>query len=912
MNSYFSRYLLALFLTLPALTTSAQPQNRYRAAGHIYLDTSNGYRWQMKKAADVALSGSELSLPGGGQASDWLTAIVPGTVLNSLIYNKVYPEPYYGMNNKIDRGLIPDLNRVGSDFYTYWWRTEFDVPADFAGKTIWLDVEGINYRADIFLNGVRLGSLCGMFQPKVIDITHIAHVGQKNVLALLVRPIDFPGSPSGNKDYGASGENHNGGDGVIGKNVTMLMSAGWDFTFYDGIRDRNTGIWKSIGLFATDGVRLSYPFVKSELTDNYTRASETVSVEVTNPSTETQTFTIEGTIEGTDVIFSKDITLNGATTKEATFSPEDFPQLIIEHPRLWWPIHKGEQHLYTLHLEAKVNGTVGDSLTTRFGIREIRSDQLTPDKSRQFYVNGRKFFVRGTNWIPEGMLRCSDERTYAELRYTRQTGINFIRLWGGGIAESDYFYQLCDEMGFIVWQEFWLTADTNGKNGQPQVTDNDLYLQNVAATVKRLRNHACIGYWVAANEGTDIPGTRELINQLDGTRGYQRQSEVDGIHDGSPYKQVNPMRHYTNDASERGSRIDGFNPEYGAPAMPLVESLREFMPEELLWPVGTGAWKEAWDYHDGNGFHLMSSLYRELTDAYGPSQTLEEFAFKGQLVAAMNGKTIWEPWNEQKLDYGDRYASGLLFWYHNCPVDQVCARFWDHSLEPTAMLYHTANALEPLHPQFDYKTNTVSVVNDRYTAYDGLTLTAEVYDLQSRKLWSKSQQVSVPADGVANDVFAIDFAQGELSSPLTQVHFIKLRLTDATGRLVGDNFYWRSLDRDNGERYHASGPCAAGFKSLADMPQAKVATKVKQGKNKTIEVEVKNTGKTIAFFLQLQLKDEQGSSVKPCFMTDNFFSLLPGEKKTVVIDPSAAKAKARTLLLRGWNIPTRTMKHKSK
>ena len=922
------RLLLYLFFSIAAFTAAGSVPDGKDTSKRICLDTSRGYRWQMKKAADVDISGRALSMPSTPRVepeadSGWLTAIVPGTVLNSLIYNKAYPEPYYGMNNKIDRGLIPDLNRAGIDFYTYWFRTEFDVPSDFAGKTLWLDVEGINYRADIFLNGESVGSLCGMFQPKVVDITRVARIGQKNVLALRVQPIDYPGSPSGNKDYGATGENHNGGDGSIGKNVTMLMSAGWDFTFYDGIRDRNTGIWRSISIFATGGVRLSYPFVRSDLTDNYTRASETVSVEVTNPATEAQTFTIEGCISETTlnsnsqspITFAKRITIQGNATQEVVFSPEDFPQLVIQQPRLWWPIHKGEQHLYTLHLTAKREGiassgptafpAIADSLTTRFGIREIRSDQHTPDGSRQFYVNGHKFFVRGTNWIPEGMLRCSDERTYAELRYTQQTGINFIRLWGGGIAESDYFYQLCDEMGFVVWQEFWLTADTNGKDGQPQVTDTDLYLQNVAATVKRLRGHASVGYWVAANEGTDIPGTRELINQLDGTRGYQRQSESDGVHDGSPYKQVNPMRHYTNDASERGSRIDGFNPEYGAPAMPLAESLREFMPEELLWPAGTEKWKEAWDYHDGNGFHLMSSLYRELTDTYGPSASFEEFAWKGQLVAAMNGKTIWEPWNEQKHDYGDRYASGLLFWYHNCPVDQVCARFYDHSLEPTAMLYHTANALQPLHPQFDYRTNTVSVVNDYYTAADGLTLTAEVFDLQSRKLWSKTQQVSVPADGVANDIFAIDFPSG-----ITQVHFLKLRLTDNAGRLVGDNFYWRSLDTDNGERYHASGPCASGFQSLADMPKATVITKVKRAKGKAMEVEIKNTGQNIAFFVQLQLRDRLDRSVKPCFMTDNFFSLLPGEKKTVAIDTSLAPTNATTIVLRGWNVDKKQLKMK--
>ena len=910
------KHIFIFLLSALVLTSRAMPHNEYRPKNRIYLDTRNGQVWQIKKASDVGLSGTELSRPA--LATDgWMTAIVPGTVLNSLVHNGVYPEPYYGLNNKIDSGIIPDLNKVGRDFYTYWWRTEFDVPADYAGRTVWLDVEGINYHADIYVNGVSMGTLKGMFQPRAMNITAIARPGQKNVLAIRVQPIDHPGSPSGNKDYGASGENHNGGDGAIGKDVTMLMSAGWDFTFYDGIRDRNTGIWKSVCLYATDGVKLRYPFVKSQLTDNYTKANETVSVEVTNPFVADKTVTVEGTITGTNakgdalppVTFKKTVSVAGGKSQEVVFRHSDFPQLVINEPRLWWPVYKGEQYMYDISFKVVADGHVNDTLATRFGIREITSNQDTPDKSRQFYVNGRKMFVRGTNWIPEGMLRCSDERTYAELRYTRQTGINFIRLWGGGIAESDYFYQLCDEMGFVVWQEFWLTADTNGKDGQPQVEDTDLYMQNVAATVKRLRNHPSVGYWVAANEGTDIEGTRELINMLDGTRGYQRQSETDGIHDGSPYKQVNPMRHYTNDASERGSRIDGFNPEYGAPAMPLAESLREFLPDKQLWPLGTADWTEAWDYHDGNGFHKMSSLYKDLVNAYGTSSSLDEFAKKGQLVAAMNGKTVWETWNEQKLSYGDRYASGLLFWYHNCPVDQVCARFWDHSLEPTAMLYHTANALQPLHPQFDYKTNTVSVVNDYYKAYDDLTLTAEVFDLRSNKLWSKSATVSVAADGVANDVFTIAFPAG-----LTQVHFIKLRLTDADGRLVGDNFYWRSLDADNGQRYEASGPCASGFETLAQMPRTTVqwaVTDTKRDDGRVLTVSLKNPTDKIAFFLQLQVLDKQGHPVKPCFYTDNFFTLMSGEQRTIDIEVPAYLCKSDVKIsLKGWNVDAKQKKIK--
>lgn len=204
---------------------------------------------------------------------------------------------------------------------------------------------------------------------------------------------------------------------------------------------------------------------------------------MTNPTQRGIKCTVKGEIIGENITFSKDLNLFRGETKEICFTPEEFPQLTIKNPRLWWPIFKGNPELYELKLTVSIDGKVSDETKTRFGIREITSDQNTPDKSRQFYVNGKKLFIRGTNWIPEGMLRTSDERTYAELRYTKQSGINLIRMWAGGIAESDYFFQLCDEMGLLVWQEFWMTGDTK----HPQ--DKDLYLSNVEATVKRLRNH---------------------------------------------------------------------------------------------------------------------------------------------------------------------------------------------------------------------------------------------------------------------------------------------------------------------------------------------------------------------------------------------------------------------------------------
>lgn len=225
----------------------AQTPNYYRNPDKIYLDSKEGHNgsftWQMHKADETKDPAEKISQPGY-QTRKWMPAIVPGTVLNSLVHNKVYPEPYYGMNNKLDRNIIPDLAKTGREFYTYWFRTEFDVPENYKDKIVWLQVDGINYRAEIWVNGYLLGNMSGMFKPEYINITDFARIGQKNALAIKVYPVDMPGTIKP-KQWGATGEFHNGGDGNIGLNTTMLMSVGWDFTFNDGIRDRNTGIWKT-------------------------------------------------------------------------------------------------------------------------------------------------------------------------------------------------------------------------------------------------------------------------------------------------------------------------------------------------------------------------------------------------------------------------------------------------------------------------------------------------------------------------------------------------------------------------------------------------------------------------------------------------------------------------------------------
>ncbi|MCW3093834.1 MAG: glycoside hydrolase family 2, partial [Ferruginibacter sp.] len=489
----------------------------------------------------------------------------------------------------------------------------------------------------------------------------------------------------------------------------------------------------------------------------------------------------------------------------------------------------------------------------------------------RFYVNGYPIFIRGTNWVPEAMLRNTETRTLAELRYTRQAGINFIRIWGGGIAESDYFYDLCDSLGILVWSEFWITGDTRFP------TDTALYFKNMTATVKRLRNHASQAYYVSANESTEIAGAGKLIKSLDPNTGYQVQSECCGVHDGSPYKYENPMQYFENTASPRGSRVDGFNPEYGTPCLPTVEALREMMPAKDLWPINDSVWK----YLDGGGFHQMTTKYKQAVNEFGLSSSIEEFAKKAQFVGALNFRAIWEVWNYNKFNFGDRFASGFLFWYHNSPVRQTSARLYDWSLEPTAALYYSQNGLQPLHPQFDYLKNTISVYNDYRKEFKNYTVDATVYDINSKVIVSLSAKINIPADALVKDALKIEFPLS-----ISAVHFIKLVLKDDKGRFVSDAFYWRSTNVYKGA-WTMTGPAVAGFQEINTLPPASlkvVAACKKTFGNNHVAVAVTNASSAISFFTQLKLKKENGEMIKPAFYSDNFFCLLPGESKRINIE----------------------------
>ncbi len=887
--------LLALAVPKPARADDTNGEFAQRETVTLSSQASDAAasRWQMVQAEKANADGAQISRAGFG-ARDWQKARVPGTVLTNLVADGVYPDPYFGLNNAHETSVIPDLSVVGTPFYTYWFRREFVVPNTFRGRRVWMQFDGINYRAQIWLNGVKLGDMAGMFNRGLFDVTDAVKIGGPNALAVLVAPIDVPNGFRAKSDKPrAAGENRNGGDGTIGKYTTMLMTAGWDFTFPDGIRDRNTGIWRDIKLFSTGAVALRNPFVKSDLPLPATSsARETIQVELTNASDRAQTGVLTARVDAAKILARKTLTLAAGETRVVTLSSDEFAQLNVRNPRLWWPFNKGEQYLYQLDLDFQIGGQISDQMRTRFGIREITSDRNTPDKSRIFYVNGKRIFIQGSNWIPEAMLRTSPLRTEAELRYTRQSGVNFLRLWAGGIPESDQFFDLCDQLGIMVWTEFWEAGDTDIP------LDKDLYRANVADTIKRLRNHASLAYYVTANERGDnnsVP-IKDLVDSLDGTRGWQVGSETDGIHDGSPYVSVNPMWYYEDTASDRGSRINGFCPEYGAPILPTIDSLRAMMPPEALWPID----KTTWDYMDGGGFHRMTTAYKDAVAQYGASTNIEDYAWKSQMFGGLAYRAIWENWNANRFDYGDRFSTGVLFWYHNSPNPQVCGRMWDWSLEPTAALYFSQNAHQPLHAQFDFLKNEVGVNNELVRAFPGAKITARVLNLDMREVFRRTVALDVAADRFMPKVMAIDFP-----ADVSPVHFIRLDIADRDGKPLAQTFYWRS-NHDYVRGRTLTGPQYEGFESLNALPTVNLQTSARKfdrdGRH-FYSVNLSNPSKNLAFMVWLRLQDANGKPVRPAFYDDNFVSLLPGETRAISIEYSADIP--TKLVVDGWNIAPR-------
>ena len=311
--------------------------------------------WKARRAKDVLADGTEITSPGF-RPEGWTDAVVPGTILTTLLHNRQIPDPFFGMNNN----LIPDVYETGRDYYTYWFYKEFDLPAVSEDQNVWLTFRGINYFAEIFLNGkrVNVNTHEGMYLREKYNITSFINRGKTNKLAVWVAPPNPVGNPNGGQ----------GGDGTIGKSVTMQFTAGWDWIC--PVRDRNTGIWDQVAVEITGAVDLRNPYIAMRVPEirqpgePQKPAFIKPSVEIVNPSPSAVKGVLSVSVDGRSE--SLPVTLNPYENKTVSL-----PEFKIEDPRLWWPNGMGEQPLYKVIFEfSSKDGINYDAEEVNAGLRE--------------------------------------------------------------------------------------------------------------------------------------------------------------------------------------------------------------------------------------------------------------------------------------------------------------------------------------------------------------------------------------------------------------------------------------------------------------------------------------------------------------------------------------------------------------
>ena len=819
--------------------------------------------WFLKDAAKATESSKEISSLGF-QPDGWYAATVPGTVLTSLVNDGVYPEPLYGQNNRPDN--IPDsLCRT-----KYWYRTVFTVPKDYAGKKIWLNFEGINYTAEVWVNGKNVGEIKGAFIRGIFDVTSVVKPGRKAALAVLISPQPHPGTP--HEHTLANGMGSNGGITAI-DGPTFLCTIGWDWI--PAIRDRDSGIWQKVFLSATGPVVVRNPLVTTDLPlPNLEVADIAIQATLQNITDQPQKGILKGSFG--NVSFQQPVEIEPNSSKLVSLDSKSIPALRVKNPKLWWPNGYGPQNLYTLHLRLDVNGKTSDSQDVIFGIRKI-TYSVPDSENLTISVNGVRIFCKGGDWgMDEAMKRVPRERLEAEIRMHQIANYTIIRNWVGQSTSED-FYELCDKYGILLWDEFFQPNPGDG----PNPTDLDTYIANVCEKILRFRNHPSIAVWCARNEGfppKEIDDKlRKLMAELEPVRLYQPSSTSGhGVNSGGPYSSGLPPRSYYRFG-------EAFKTEIGSASIPTLESIHGMMPEKD-WESINDDWAE----HDlAGGASGGEGIRKVIENRYGSIKNLADFARKAQLLNYETFRAIYEGRNAKLFNP----STGVIIWMSNPAQPSFVWQIYHHDLEPNASLFAVKGACEPVHIQLNEKTGNLMVINNHPDILADAKAHISIYNLNGSLADERDIKVKA-APSAATDL-------GPLALPdnLSSVYFIKLELHDVDGKLLSDNFYWHALAQHQDD-----------LRDLNKLPTVTLNTKVVRhdanGKC-LLDVTLHNPSSQIALMAHLQLRRQRsGERVLPVYYTGNYISLAPHESKTITIEAAQSDLKGEKplIVVDGWNI----------
>ena len=810
------------------------PQKAKAVSGDT-LELSRG-SWRLQRASQVRASGDTVS--GMGFDTDgWIPATVPGTVATS----------YYNAGAIADIRYDKDQLQISESFFNgdFWYRDTFSLPESFAGRRVILDFNGINWKADIYLNGRYVGNIDGAFMRGRFDVTDI--MAAENCLAVLIRRNAHPGIV---KEQTAVTADINGG--ILGAdNPTFHPSIGWDWI--PTVRGRNIGIWDNVYLRAEGDVSIDDGFVTTRLADG--------GAAFISPGVVLKNLTdrpVDGTLKVTVGTLAMEMPAGLGPKEEREVV---LPETLMQDARLWWPTGYGEQNMYDVTAEFVVNGERCGRLAFRTGLREMTYD--TTDGILDIYVNGRRLIGNGGNWgFPEINLNYRSREYDAAVAYHADMNFTMIRNWVGQTGDEEFF-EACDRHGVMIWQDFWLANPWDG----PDPDDNDMFLANAQDFVRRIRRHPSIALYCGRNEGNPPAvldeGLRTLVAGLHPGMFYMPHSAEGFVSGNGPYRAL-PVEAYFQ--AERGK--DRIHSERGMPNVMTADSFRRMLREENRWPQNP-----VWGMHDYTLENAQSAeTFNEMVEQrFGRAASLEQFSRWAQLVNYDGYRAMYESrsWNRK----------GLLIWMSHSCWPSLVWQTYDYYLCPTAAYFGAKKGSAPIRIQWNPVLGCVEVVNDNYGDVQDALADMSVVTYDGRTVFSRTDSISV-ADDSTLPLAPMDVD----SAAMGNVHYLKLKLTRA-GKTLADNFYIHSEDGD--------------LQILKTLPKASVAmeTSMKsEGDEWMIEATLRNDGEGPALMLQLDLRSG-GEQVLPVLYEDNWFSLLPGEEKNVTIRCKTADIRGRELEL---------------
>lgn len=771
----------------------------------------------------------------------WIPAQVPSTVMGVLTANGIEPEAL----------TAEDYARIDKQQFEKSWtyRATFSLPDLKEGEHALLDFDGICYRANVWLNGQQIAysqQMVGSFRQFEYDVTK--QIANDNELIVeLFRAL--PGEPN-------------------------IGFADWN----PRPADESMGIYREVRVKTCDNVAISHSAVRSRVnTETLKEAWLTVATELKNLSNEPVTGTLQGTADGHP--FSCDVTLNAGESRRFTL-PEE---IHIDNPRLWWCHNMGKPELCNLHVEFVENNKVSDSEDVRFGIREIHS-YLTKEGYRGFILNGKKVLLRGAGWTDDIYLRDTPESNRLQLEYVRDMNMNTVRLegfWG----TSQNLYDLCDEMGLFIlvgWSCHWEWEDYLGSHceepyggilSQEQI---DIVARSFEDQVMWLRYHPSIIGWFVGSDMLPKPELEQqyqaFLSQED-DRDYlisakDQKSEISGPSGtkmAGPYEYVGPSYWYLPEAPGGGF---GFNTETGIGAqLPVKESLEKMIGKQL-WPID-----DRWNPFCTVSAADMNSL-KQLNEVihyrFGDAKDIDEYLYRADMLNYESTKAMFESFRAHWP-----HTTGIIQWMLNGARPGIYWQLYDYYKQPNAAYYGVKKGNAPVQLIYDYYAKAVYAVNE---SLQPANVKASMKLLKDGQTTEDSQQVEI-ASGTVIKVFDINTTGAPAA-------FLFLKLTDGNGNEVTNNEYFLPSDNDSydwAKTTWVNTPITqyASYAMLDSLCTRECELSVKPSAEGVYEATVSNPSDKVAFMIRLTAKDQNGQLICPAYWSDNYFSLAPGESRTV-------------------------------